>query len=123
MLFTLGFLFSCDRPADELLGTWKVNSKFYKATYEVIEEADEIKALVKYYDDDTFRYSFDSTNVHYVFTSLKKKGDQYVDGVSGATVKNADAKGLSISIKAKDTLEVTSYVLDKPLVETWTRIH
>lgn len=114
-------LCSCYRQYNDIKGEWKVNSKFYHATYQIIEEDDNLNGLVLYYNDGTTKYTYDGTKRRYVFTGLKKEKNQYVDGISGATSKNSTPKSIEIKSKSEDTLEVTTYIMDKPLLEIWTR--
>lgn len=115
-------MISCQYQQDSLIGKWKVNSKFLNATYQILEDGDELNGLVLFYDDGTTKYRHDGTKNHYVFKGLKKENEQYVDGISGATTKeNNTPRSIEITKKHKDTLEVTTLVMNKPIVEFWTR--
>lgn len=64
-------------------------------------------------------YMKQELNKDIFLNNLKFKNDVFVDAISGATQTNSE--NLTIKIKHKDTLEVTSYIRHKPLVEIWTR--
>ncbi len=112
---------SCDNKTEQLLGIWTVDSKFYRAKYEVLKENDSLKALILYYNDDTTVLRHDPKNPQYFFSNLKKKKEVFVDAISGATKQ--EKQSLSIEQTHLDTLEVTTYILNKPLKETWIRTH
>jgi len=121
LLFLL-IAIACRQQIDPLVGIWKVNSSFYSATYQIMKKRNQLNGLVLFYNDGTTRYKHDGTQQQYIFNGLKKKEDgQYVDGISGATTKNDTPKNIEIKIINKDTLEVTTFVMNKPLVEFWTR--
>lgn len=117
----IAITFSCANNTPELLGTWKVVSNYYKGTFEILEQNDSIKAKVLYYNDDTTIIRASDKKEYYVFENLIAKNHVYVDAISGAT-KTKDAKA-NISIKPinKDTLEVTTYIYNRPLKELWVR--
>lgn len=120
-IFFLLATMSCSQQEEILLGKWVVHSRFYQASYQILEEEKEFKALVLYYNDGTSKYQYDGSNKHFLFTKLKKKKGQYIDAISGATTKEGRGEHLSIHPKNKDTLEVTTYIMDRPLKEIWTR--
>lgn len=119
LLFAV-LIFGCSKKPQHLYGKWKLISSFYDATYNIIEQDDSIKAQILYYNDGTTQYAFDKKEPWYQFTNLKHKKNQYVDAIAGAT--KTGTQGISIESVHKDTLEVTSYILHKPLVEKWYRI-
>ena len=109
----------CAKAPKEILGTWIVQSKFYKATYKIEKQNKKLIGKVIYYNDDTTILHETGTKKDIFLTNLKYKDDVYADAISGATQTNSE--DLTIKIKHKDTLEVTSYIRHKPLVEIWTR--
>ncbi len=115
------FMFSCSSRQDSIIGEWKVNSRFYQAVYQIVEENDALSGVVLYYNDGTTKYKYDGLKRRYAFTGLKKDKDQYVDGITGATTKMEAPKSVEIKKRGRDTLEMTSYIMEKPLVEIWTR--
>ena len=117
----LWMLSACQNKADDMVGIWKVNDRFTKASYQIEQDGRYLKAFVLAYDDGTTQYKFDGSKKHYAFTGLKHKKGVYVDGVSGATSKTENPKNYAIKKKHKDTLEVTTYILNKPIIETWIR--
>ncbi|WP_339756607.1 hypothetical protein [uncultured Winogradskyella sp.] len=113
---------SCTQKADVLLGTWRVQSPFYKATCKILEENDSIKGLVLYYNDDTTVYSYKEGEAkNYFFNNLKEKGGQYIDAISGATKTKSSNEKATLNLLSKDTLEITTYIMHKPLKEIWVR--
>ena len=118
LLFMLSFTF-CTKTPKEILGVWNVQSKFYKATYKIEKENKKLVGKVIYYNDDTTILRETGTKKDIFLNDLKYKNDVFVDAISGATQTNSE--NLTIKIKHKDTLEVTSYIRHKPLVEIWTR--
>ena len=115
-------IYSCKQTNDNLVGDWIVQSKFYQASYQIIEDNGQWNALVLYYNDGTTRYRYDGIKKRFAFKGLTKGKTTYVDGLSGAT-RSAEAqqKTIEISKKSKDTLEVTTYSMNKPIVELWVR--
>ncbi|WP_299552368.1 hypothetical protein [Seonamhaeicola sp.] len=113
---------SCSNGIKNLYGTWNVKSNHYKATYLILNENDSVKAKVLYYNDGTSIYKESEHKSYYVFENLKPKGALYVDAISGATIKDTN-KNSSIRIIHKDTIEVTTYIMHRPLKETWKRIN
>lgn len=121
LLFPI-IMVSCQRQEDPLVGKWKVNSKFYSATYQISEAGNELNGLVLSYNDGTSKYKQGDEKQYFVFTGLKKESElQYVDGISGATSKKDAPKSIEIKQINKDTLEVTTFIMNKPLTEIWTR--
>ena len=118
LLIALAFSF-CSKAPKEIMGFWVVQSSFYKATYKIEKENKKLVGKVIYYNDDTTVLHETGTEKDIFLTNLKYKNDVFVDAVSGATQTNSE--NLTIKIKHKDTLEVTSYIRHKPLVEIWTR--
>jgi len=113
---------ACNQHTDPIEGEWKLNSRFYSATYKIAKERNQLNGLVLYYNDGTTKYKHDGSSNYYFFTGLKKQANNhYIDGISGATSKNEISENIEIKYKSTDTLEVTSQVLNKPLVEIWTR--
>ena len=115
-------MISCTDKNQELLGVWNVESSFYSATYNILEEDGDLKALALYYDDGTthFKYQEGKTKKMYLFENLKFKNHNYVDAISGAT-KKANPEQLTLKVLDKDTLSVTTYIMHKPLTEKWIR--
>ncbi|KAB1155276.1 MULTISPECIES: DUF2147 domain-containing protein [Tenacibaculum] len=114
------FLIGCSTQIDErILGIWDVQSSFYKATYKIEKQANKLVGKVIYYNDDTTIIRETGTDKDIFLNNLTYKDDTFVDAISGATQTNSD--NLKIKIKHKDTLEVTSYIMHKPLIEIWVR--
>lgn len=122
LIWLMGFalFFSCNSKENMLFGEWNVDSKFYRATYEILEHENAIKAKIIYYNDDTTIIREDKNNPQFILTNLREQKDSFVDVVSGAT-KTKDEEAISIKIKNKDTLIVTSYIMNKPVKELWIR--
>lgn len=111
---------SCSQNCEPITGEWKVETPFYKASMEILSIDGALKCAVLTYDDGTSRYNNAGKSPYYLANDLKCKGGEYVDGISGATpTKN---QGLRIEPKARDTLLVTSYVMNKPLIEKWIKL-
>ncbi len=108
----------CSTQIDKrILGIWNVQSNFYKATYKIEKKGKKIIGKLLYYNDDTTVLHETNTDKDIFLHDLKYKNGVYVDAISGATT----TKNLTIKIKHQDTLEVTSYIIHKPLIEIWTR--
>ena len=56
--FFLWTLSACQTTTDNMVGTWKVNDKFTKATYQIEQDGRYLKAFVLAYDDGTTQYKF-----------------------------------------------------------------
>lgn len=112
-------VFSCSKNSETLLGTWKVDSKFYRATYNIVEVDGDLKAEVIYYNDDTTVLRQNKAAPFYLFHNLKYQDDHSLDAISGAT--KTKAQPVFIKLKHKDTLEVTTYLSKKPLKEIWIK--
>lgn len=120
ILSLLILLTACSTKIDErIFGTWNVQSNFYKATYKIEKQGEKLIGKVLYYNDDTTVLHETKTDKDIFLHDLKYKNNVYVDAISGAT--KTTSENLTIKIKHKDTLEVTSYINKKPLVENWTR--
>lgn len=115
----LSFLLGCDQTP-EIVGTWKVDDGFYKATYKIEEKNEKIKAEVLAYNDGTTIYVKDD-EAHYIFQDLKKKGDCYVevDGISGATLNSDTSHTTKLKLINDSTLEVMQYIMERPVIEIW----
>ncbi|WP_353778129.1 hypothetical protein [Winogradskyella sp. 3972H.M.0a.05] len=121
-LFLLPVLmFACANNEHDLYGKWDVLSKHYSATYKILKENDFIKAKVLYYNDGTTFIKAEDSKPYYVFKNLKASDGLFVDAISGATKADTSNVEISIHIKHKDTLEVTKYIMKKPLEELWIR--
>ena len=58
------------------------------------------------------------TNKDIFLHEIKQKDGLYIDAISGATITK---KELVIKQKNEDTLEVTTYIRNKPLKELWIK--
>lgn len=113
------FLVGCSTEIDNrILGTWNVQSKFYRGTFKIEKESKKLIGKIIYYNDDTTILKETETDKDIFLHDLKMKDDVFIDAVSGATTHT---ENLNIKVKNKDTLEVTTYIMKKPLVEIWTR--
>ena len=112
----------CHNNGGELIGDWKVISNFHKTTCRIQEVEGSLKGLILQSDDGTTQYQYDGIKPQrFLFENLKKRNNQYIDAVSGATTKDGETPSLSIEVKNMDTLMVTTYSLNRPLTEIWTR--
>jgi major membrane immunogen (membrane-anchored lipoprotein) len=112
-------LCACGKNTEALLGTWKVQSKFYRATYNIVEVDNELKAEVVYYNDDTTVLRQNEETPFYLFHNLKFQDDHSIDAISGAT--KTKEQPVFLKLKHKDTLEVTTYISNQPLKEIWIK--
>ncbi|MCL7752149.1 hypothetical protein [Polaribacter sp. Z022] len=103
----------------EIIGLWNVKSNHYKATYKIEFQETKLVGKVIYYNDDTTVLHETGTKKDLFLFNLKKENNIYVDAVSGAT--NTETYATTIKEKHKDTLEVTTFIMKKPLIETWIR--
>lgn len=114
------FCLSCVHKQDSLLGVWNVKSNFYKATCQIVKENNTYKGLVLYYNDDTSIYKHKEGDVKtYFFNNIKAENNQFVDAISGATI--ASSRLAELKLKHQDTLQVTTYIKQKPLTEIWIK--
>lgn len=106
----------------EILGTWKIDDGFYKATYRIQMVNEKISTEVLSYNDGTTSYRKRDES-HFLFKDLQKKGERYVevDGVTGATTTEGENVA-SIKLVNDSTLEVTQYIMEHPIIEIWNRI-
>lgn len=116
---TIHFI-SCSKSFDNrILGEWKTNSKFYKATYKFEKISKNIVGKLLYYNDGTTVLQETGTKKDIFIENLDYKDNVFVDAVSGAT--QTTSQNYQIKVKHQDTLEVTTYIRNRPLIETWTR--
>lgn len=119
LIACFSFIF-CSKKEHEIIGLWTVNSNYYNATYKIELDKNTLIGKVIYYNDGTTLLHETKTDKDLFLFNLKQKSDNnYIDAVSGATKTNNQTT--SITIKHKDTLEVTSYIMKKPLTEIWIR--
>lgn len=120
ILLTIGLL-GCKHDYSPLHGEWRVDSPFYKAKYHIGLYDDAQKCAVVSYDDGTSRYYNSAGNPYFLYDNIKHHDGHYivVDGMSGATVI---AGQTTLNLKNNDTLQVTTYIHHKPLVEQWIRL-
>lgn len=113
-------IISCKHDYTAIQGVWRVDSPFYKATYQINEHDGKQKCAVINYNDGTSKYSNDSAKPYFLYKNIKYSKNQYVevDGMSGATVKAGQTE---FRLLHKDTLQVTTYLHKKPLKEQWIR--
>ena len=118
-IFLLILLFlSCSKNPKELVGIWTVKSPHYRAIYSIEEYNCNVVGKIKYYNDDTYVYKETNTEKDIFLHKIKRKDSIYIDAISGATItKNK----LTIKQKNEDTLEVTTYIRNKPLKEFWIK--
>lgn len=110
-------IWSCSKPLP-IDGVWKVNNPVYKAVYEIKDINEKKKAHVVSYNDGTSRFDSIEKTV-YFFNDLRPKDLFYVDAISGAT--KTKQKQNRIEPIHKDTLKVTTYIHNKPIVEYWIK--
>ena len=120
LLVFISLITSCNFNSD-INGTWMINNDYYKATYRIYDEDNCKKALIVSYNDGTTKFSSKTKPNQYVFSNLKEQNGVYIDAISGATKTTAPTHTNHIKIKHKDTLEVTSYIMNKPLIEFWIK--
>ncbi|MCH2032537.1 MAG: hypothetical protein MK202_03365 [Tenacibaculum sp.] len=120
LLLTIIPLMSCSTSVDHrIFGTWKTNSKFYAATYKIEKNSEKIIGKLLYYNDGTTVLHETKSDKDIFIKDLQYENEAFVDATSGAT--QTTSKKYQIKIKHTDTLEVTTYVRNKPSIETWTR--
>jgi len=102
-----------------ITGKWHLKSAFYKASYKIFNEENELKAYLLSYDDGTSVYTYCGKKKHFLFQSLKKKKGRLVDATSGASQQ--ENPKISLELLHTDTLLVTTYLMNKPLKEIWIR--
>ncbi len=121
-LLTCSLFIFCSRKEHEIIGLWTVKSNYYKATYKISLDENNLTGKVMYYNDGTTILRETKTDKDIFLFNLEETNNHtYIEAISGATeTKNQTT---SIKIKHKDTLEVTSYIMKTPLIETWIRIH
>ncbi|OIQ18110.1 MAG: hypothetical protein BM557_07795 [Flavobacterium sp. MedPE-SWcel] len=113
LLFTA---LACTEKGPSMEGKWKVLSSHYKATYEVTEENDSIKAKALYYNDGTTILRASDGKDYYLF-----KKPIINKATSETTNHKAPKKNIGLDLVHKDTLKVTTYIMHSPLTETWVR--
>lgn len=122
LLILISFLSFLSCKTDENIdGFWKVKSEFYRATYHVHNVDHSKKAQVIAYSDGTSSYTDHERPNQYVFNNLKQQEGVYVDAISGATKTSSLEHSNHIRVKHKDTIEVTTFIMGKPLKELWIR--
>ncbi|WP_460219267.1 hypothetical protein [Psychroserpens sp. MEBiC05023] len=122
LLFILLVAFSCAEKENPLLGKWEVDSKYYRAIYNIIKSNDSVKGKVLYYNDDTTIIRESDGKDYYIFMDLKEDEGIYVDAISGATKSNDIKPNIELNLIHLDTLDVTTYIRNKPLKEIWIRV-
>lgn len=121
LLYTLLLLttIACTSQDSRLLGTWKVQSPFYQATYEIVPDKIGYTGKIIYYNDGTSQYS--SKDQRILFKGLLQQDSIYIDVISGATTANNSSKTICIKIKNQDTLEATTYIMNQSIKELWIK--
>lgn len=109
----------CSKNEHKIIGLWNVKSNYYKATYKIEQQNSKLVGKVIYYNDGTTALHETKTDKDLFLFDLKLKNNTYTDAVSGAT--NTKKQTTSMKLKHKDTIEVTSYIMKKPLTEIWIR--
>lgn len=127
LILLAGIVFSCAPHENLPEGMWRVNDKFYNATYQISASKQGIKSQILSYDDGTSKYTYQGGEKHYFFENLRyqKNGQYAIDGTSGATTKKAKKhvpKKTLVKVKNNDTLEVTTYLMSQPMKEHWVRL-
>lgn len=120
-IFLLFFIFlSCQSTIDsDILGVWNVQSDFYRAKYKIEQRGNKLVGALLYYNDDTKELKATHTDQDIFLKNLKKKNGLYIDAISGATITNHSQ--MEIVIKSKDTLEVSTHIMNDVLKEYWIR--
>lgn len=117
LLFLL--ILSCKETMNQqIFGLWKIQNRFYEATYHITEEDGMVVARVMKYDDGTTKYLWDDDNPKYLFRNLQQKGEMFVDAVSGATKTDSNPT-IEIEIWQIDSLRTTIYSNHHPRYELW----
>lgn len=120
LLITCFLFIFCSEKEHDIIGFWNVESNYYRATYKIENKNNKLIGKVIYYNDDTTILKETHTDKDIFLFNLKLKKDNiYVDAVSGAT--SSKNQNTIIKVNHKDTLEVTSYIMKKPLKEIWIR--
>lgn len=115
-------LSSCSSSIDErILGTWEVQSDFYRAVYKIEEQEGKIVGKLMYYNDDIKIIEATNTNKDIVFKNLKYKNGTFVDGISGATNTKEAKNSVEIKVQHKDTLQVVKKFAKTEINYIWTR--
>lgn len=120
-IFLIAFIFlSCQSTIDsDILGVWNVQSDFYRAKYKIEQRGNKLVGALLYYNDDTKELKATHTDQDIFLKNLKKKNGLYIDAISGATITNHSQ--MEIVIKSKDTLEVSTHIMNEVLKEYWIR--
>ena len=121
-LTILSVLLSCTTN-DPLEGIWIVRSDYYRATCEIHKTYQGFQGLMLSYDDGTTIYKHDPQQPRHLFKNIKLKDREYVDGVSSATIKSGTSKNISIKLINEDSLLMTTYIMNRPVEELWTKIN
>lgn len=118
ILITVFFSSCLKSPDERIFGDWKVANNYYTADYKIERTERGITAKVMYYDDGTTILKATHSDQDIYIPSLHYKDGEYVDAVSGATQQTPSIR---IKIRNTDSLDVTKYVMHKPIKEYWTR--
>jgi len=118
LLISLLAFLGCSKPQKEIVGIWQPKSKFYSATYQLELQNNLLIGKVIYYDDGTTRYKQTGTVKDVFLKNITYENEEFVDSFSGATTSNS-----AISFKQihKDTLKVSTKILNSVLIEFWIR--
>ncbi len=120
-LFMSITLLSCSKKQDKIIGTWRVDSQFYKATYIISSHNEKFYGKVVSYDDGTTQYDQKDGDQGYFLTNLVAKDNRYVNGLLHEN-RGGKPQHISISLLNNDTLEVTTTVMHRPIIEKWIRV-
>jgi hypothetical protein len=118
LLILLIALSGCSKPQNEIVGVWQPKSKFYSATYQLELQNNQLVGKVIYYDDGTTTYKQTGTEKDIFLKNVTYKNDEFVDSFSGATTPNPD---ITLKHIHKDTLKVSTKILNSVLTEFWIR--
>ncbi len=119
LIFLVLILTSCGQDAERLLGDWKVNSQYYKATYQFAEEEGEIIAKVLYYNDGTSKYHWNKREPWLLSSKIEQDKPFFVDASTGATQQISQIK---FQLLAKDSLEMSMTAFNGVSKEIWTKV-
>lgn len=115
--------FACRGEQSELLGEWSMTDSFVKANYLIFSEDGRIQCQVMSYRDGTTTYTYGDGEKRLFFTDLKRDGEVFVDGYSGATSTSGTGTSAYIELRLVDTshLEVIRIWGKHQIKETWIR--
>lgn len=119
ILLTFFSLNSCAQNSDKLVGIWKVDNEFNKATYEIVQVDNKFFGKVHQYTSESKTYTGNNKKEDYFLIDIEKKDNTYVNGKM--YFEKDDLVDVKIVLVDKDKIKISLTVEGYPYSEIWNR--